>query len=123
MVSSGAPMGAAGAVPVDGAACRDAWQHLRKGAREGTCCCFQELLERKEGQDSGTSKKCRSKLHKDSPRCYSECGPQIYGTQEYTISDETTGTVHYPVSDIGQYQMLQKKEQEPHMDSCGIASI
>ncbi|XP_077679037.1 uroporphyrinogen-III synthase isoform X1 [Eretmochelys imbricata] len=45
MAPSGAPMGAAGVVPADGATCRAAWLCLGVGAGEGTCCCFWEPLE------------------------------------------------------------------------------
>ncbi|EMP31612.1 MAGUK p55 subfamily member 7 [Chelonia mydas] len=38
------PVGAAGAVPMDRAAQRAPWSHLRIGAGDGTCRCFQELL-------------------------------------------------------------------------------
>ncbi|EMP29545.1 hypothetical protein UY3_13355 [Chelonia mydas] len=40
-----APMGAAGVVPVDGAALRPTWPCLRLGAGAGTCHCFLEPLE------------------------------------------------------------------------------
>ncbi|EMP23841.1 Partitioning defective 3 like protein [Chelonia mydas] len=45
MAPSSAPMGAARVVPVEGAACRATWLRLRIGDGEGTCRCFQEVLE------------------------------------------------------------------------------
>ncbi|EMP37278.1 WD repeat and FYVE domain-containing protein 1 [Chelonia mydas] len=42
------PMGDAGAVSADGAAHTAAWPHLCVGAGEGTCRCFQELIEERK---------------------------------------------------------------------------
>ncbi|EMP24324.1 Ras-associated and pleckstrin like proteiny domains-containing protein 1 [Chelonia mydas] len=48
MAPSATPMGAAQAVPADGAVCRAAWPHFRIGAGEGTCCCFWKPLEEEQ---------------------------------------------------------------------------
>ncbi|EMP36780.1 hypothetical protein UY3_06058 [Chelonia mydas] len=42
---SDGPMGAAGAVPANWAACRAAWPLLHVEAGDGTCCGFWEMLE------------------------------------------------------------------------------
>ncbi|EMP40104.1 hypothetical protein UY3_02681 [Chelonia mydas] len=79
-----APIGAAGAVPVDGAACRATWSRLHVGAGEGTCRCFREPLETpyhgKHGvrSDRRSSYDC-SKHHAHYPAVYAEPEPAKAG--------------------------------------------